>query len=123
MVKAPGPAPYTYDLGDLWLRKTGFPVVFAVFAVREKVVDRYESEIKAVISSYHTSLKYLKEKKDEVIVRALQRYPDIIYDIDSYYDLLEFEFTEDLKKALMFYFSVAGDLGFIKKVERLRYLK
>ncbi len=27
--------PYVYDLGDLWLRKTGFPVVFAVFAVRK----------------------------------------------------------------------------------------
>ena len=122
MVKAPGPASYTYDLGDLWLRKTGFPVVFAAFAVRERIVDRYESEIKAVISSYRTSLRYLKEKKNEVIVKARQRYPDIIYDIDNYYDLLEFEFTEDLKKALMFYYTVAGDLGFIKKVARLRYL-
>jgi hypothetical protein len=36
---------------------------------------------------------------------------------------LEFEFTEDLKKAMMFYYSVAGELGFIKKVERLRYLE
>lgn len=122
MVKTSGPASYIYDLGDLWLRKTGFPVVFAVFALREKIVKRYETEIKAVISSYHSSLCCLKEEKDNVILKAKQRYPDIIYDIDNYYDLLEFEFTEDLKKALMFYFSVAGELGLIKKVDRLRYL-
>ncbi len=122
IAKTSGPTPYTYDLGDLWLRKTGFPVVFAVFAVRERIVERYETEIKAVISSYHTSLRCLEEEKDKVILKARQRYPDIIHDIDNYYDLLEFEFTEDLKKALMFYYSVAGELGLIKKVEMLRYL-
>ena len=122
MVKAPGLPPYTYDLGDLWLRKTGFPVVFAAFVVRERIVERYEADIKAVISSYHTSLTCLKEEKNEVVRKANQRYPDIIYDIDNYYDLLEFEFTEDLKKALMYYYSVAAELGLIKKVERLKYL-
>jgi len=122
MVKTSRPAAYTYDLGDLWLRKTGFPVVFAVFSVREKIVNKYEPQIKAVISSYHTSLRCLKEKKGDVIIKAKQRYPDIIFDIDNYYDLLKFEFTEDLKTALMFYYSVAGELGLIKKVDRLEYL-
>lgn len=122
MVKTPGPTSYTYDLGDLWLRKTGFPVVFAVFAVREKVINKYEGEIKSVISSYHRSLHCLKEEKENVIAKAKKRYPDIIYNIDDYYDLLEFEFTDDLKKALMFYYSIAGEMGLIKKVKTLRYL-
>jgi len=122
MVKSPTPAPYTYDLGDLWLRKTGYPVVFAVFAVRKAIVDQYAAEIKAVISSYHASLRCLEDKKEEVIQKAKQRYPDIIYDIDNYYDLLEFEFTDDLKKALMFYYSVGAQLGLIKKVDTLKYL-
>ena len=122
MVRVQEPASYTYDLGDLWFRKTGFPVVFAVFAVRRDVSQKYEAEIKSVISSYHESLKCLKVEKDKVIAKAKERYPDIIYDIDEYYDLLEFEFTDDLKKALMFYYSIAGEMGLVKKVERLRYL-
>ena len=122
MVRTPEPASYTYDLGDLWFRKTGFPVVFAVFAVRRDVSVKYEAEIKTVISSYHKSLKCLKEEKDTVIAKAKERYPDIVYDIDDYYDLLEFKFTDDLKKALMFYYSIAGELGLIKQVERLKYL-
>ncbi len=122
MVKAPGPTAYIYDLGDLWLRKMGFPVVFAVFAVREKIAKKYEAEINSAISSYRESLCCLKQEKNQVIRKAKQRYPDIIYDINNYFDLLEFEFTENLKKALMFYYSVAGDLGLIKKVTNLRYL-
>lgn len=122
MVRVQEPASYTYDLGDLWFRKTGFPVVFAVFAVRRNVLVKYEGEIESVISSYHKSLKCLKEEKDKIIRKAKERYPDIVYDIDDYYDLLEFNFTDDLKKALMFYYSIAGEMGLIKKVERLKYL-
>jgi chorismate dehydratase len=122
MVKISVPAQYVYDLGDLWLRKTGFPVVFAVFAVRENIVSKFESEIQAVISSYHTSLGYLEREKDSVIRKAKARYPDILYDIDHYYDLLEFQFTGNLKDALMSYYAAAGELGLLHNVERLRYM-
>ena len=122
MVRSPELPAYTYDLGDLWLRKTGFPVVFAVFAVREKALEKYAPEIQAVISSYRTSLRCLELEKDHVIMKAKQRYPDIIYDIDTYYDLLEFELSDTLKQALLFYYSAAADLGLIKKVEKVKYL-
>jgi chorismate dehydratase len=122
MVKISEPAPYMYDLGDLWLRKTGFPVVFAVFAVRERIVEKYESEIKAVVSSYHNSLVYLKKDKENVILKAQEKYPDIIYDINTYYNLLKYEFDEDLKKALLFYYSVASEMGLLKEVKKIDYL-
>ena len=122
MVRSPGLPAYTYDLGDLWLRKTGFPVVFAVFAVREEALEKYAPRIKSVISSYRLSLRCLEQEKDFVIMKAKQRYPDIIYDIDSYYDLLEFELNDALKQALLFYYSAAADLGLVKRVEKVRYL-
>jgi chorismate dehydratase len=116
------PIPYIYDLGDLWLRKTGFPVVFAVFVVRERVIEKYSSRIKSVISSYHSSLCYLEEEKEHVVSKARAKYPDIIYDINSYFDLLEFKFDDELKKALMFYYAIAGEMGLLKKVTKLNYL-
>ena len=116
------PIPYIYDLGDLWLRKTGYPVVFAVFTVRESVVEKYSSEIKSVISSYHRSLRYLEEEKEHVVSKARLKYPDIIYDINSYFDLLEFKFDDELKNALMFYYTLAGEMGLLKKVVKLNYL-
>lgn len=122
MVQPSEPPSYVYDLGDLWLRKTGFPVVFAVFAVRKKVLNKYESIIKTVVSSYQSSLNFLETDKHTVVLKAKKRYPDIIYDIDSYYDRLQFEFTDNLKKALMFYFSIAEEMDLIKPVKNLQYL-
>ena len=116
------PISYIYDLGDLWLRKTGYPVVFAVFALREKVIEKYSSQIQSVISSYHRSLNCLKKEKEYVVSKARAKYPDIIYDINGYFDLFRFEFVDDLKKALMFYYSVAGEMGLLKKVTQLNYL-
>ncbi len=122
MVIGSKPAAYTYDLGDLWLRKTGFPVVFAVFVVRKKSVSDGRDEIGAVISSFHRSLKCLEQEKQTVIAGAKNKYPAITYDIDSYYDLLRFEFSAPLKKALNYYFTAASELGFIKEVKKLEYL-
>ena len=37
--------------------------------------------------------------------KAVQRYPEVAYDADTYYTLLKFEFTHELKKALEFYWK------------------
>ena len=121
MLKSPVPPTYTYDLGDLWLRKTGHPVVFAVFVVRKAIIDRYYSKIQMIISSYKKSLECLKNEKKKIILKATQKYPDVIYDINNYYDVLKFEFTDELKKALMFYFAEGADLNLIKETRNLTF--
>jgi chorismate dehydratase len=116
------PVSYIYDLGDLWLRKTGFPVVFAVFAVRQRVVEQFKHQIKSVVSSYHRSLRCLEEEKETVVSLAKAKYPDIVYDINGYFDLLQFKFNDNLKNALMFYYEIASEMGLLKKVTGLNYL-
>jgi len=96
--------------------------VFAVFAVRKKVAQCYTTEIKNVVSSYHKSLQYLRDEKKDVYIAAAKQYPSIQKDIEAYYNLLQFEFTVDLKKALAFYFEKSGELGLTKKVASLEYL-
>ncbi|MBF0117353.1 MAG: menaquinone biosynthesis protein [Desulfobacterales bacterium] len=122
MLKTSEPIPYIYDLGDLWLRKTGFPVVFAVFAVRKAIISKYLKHIETVINSYHTSLSCLYEKKETVIKHAKLKYPDILYDISHYYNLLKFEFTDDLKKSLLHYFFMAEDIGLLNTVKEINFL-
>ena len=123
MIGAREPVSYSYDLGELWLRKTGFPVVFAVFAVRENALRKHGPKIRAVIGSYRDSLGCLKAEKGNVIAGARQKYPEIIYDIDAYYRLLQFEFTSELKKAFGFYLETAAELGLLDKIGQIRYLK
>jgi len=116
-------APFKYDLGELWLQKTGFPVVFAVFTVRKNVVKDNLSELMAVINSYRSSLKCLVQEKESVVIKARQKYPDISYDVNGYYDTLQFEFTDGLKNALKYYLSAAEELNLLKKVESLNFFE
>jgi chorismate dehydratase len=115
------PTPYVYDLGDLWLRKTGHPVVFAVFAVQARAAARATGEIGRVIDSYNKSLLCLHTERETLIARAREKYPRVAYDIDTYYSLLRFEFTPDLHGALEFYFREAGSLGLLENVPAVSY--
>ncbi|QTA89772.1 menaquinone biosynthesis protein [Desulfonema magnum] len=122
MTRNPEAVPYVYDLGDLWLRKTGFPVVFAVFVVRKKAMREQPETLKAIISSYHKSLGCLETERDIFIRKAGEKYPNIAYDISTYFRLIKYEFTQELKDALRFYFSVAGASGFLRQVNTLEFI-
>jgi chorismate dehydratase len=122
MIFRSSPTMYVYDLGEIWLQKTGFPVVFAVFGVRKAITKKFASEIRKVIRAYHASMECLKHEKEKVITCAAAKYPDIDFDINRYFSLLKFEFTDELKNALMFYLSIAGEMGFLKLISRLEYL-
>lgn len=121
MIYRPEPELKVYDLGELWMEKTGFPVVFAIFVLRKEIVSQYTREIRNVIQSFHNSLKCLETDRKNLVLKAQNKYPDIKYNIEDYYRLLEFKFTGDLKKALEFYYSEAGSLGLIKTVKKLEY--
>lgn len=124
MVKSNTPVSFSYDLGELWLRKTGFPVVFAVFAVRKESLAEYEKEIKAVIESYRVSLNCLEKEEDRVIEAARRKYPDITYDIQGYFKkLLQFKFTDRQKKAFRFYLDKAFEMGLVEDRVEIHYLE
>ena len=111
-----------YDLGKLWMEMTGFPVVFAVFAVRDGVWDKYPAETNGIVASYKKSLACLSDAPDDLVANAKEKYPNVTRDISGYYNLLKFEFTDELKRALLFYYQTAGELGLIPKLTELKYM-
>jgi chorismate dehydratase len=116
--------PYVYDLGDLWFRKTGFPVVFALFVARKAAVESEPDAVDAVIRSYHASLSCLNTDERETFLQsAKSEYPNIAYDIPTYFRLIKYDLTETLKQALRFYFALAGEeLGLLKTVGELEFM-
>ena len=123
MLRSSAPVSFSYDLGELWLRKTGFPVVFAVFAVNEEAIDRCCNEITAVIKSYRDSIECLEKEVQNVVTAAQNRYPDITYDVQGYYETcLQFKFSDRLKQALKFYYDKAFEMGLFKEEVKIRYL-
>ena len=119
--KFKNPPPYIYDLGDLWLRKTSYPVVFAVFALNKEWKAGHEEEITQVKESFKRSLNLLHHEKGDLVASAKKKYPDIAFDISMYYDLLKFEFTDELKKGLHFYYLSAAEAGFLDPVRHVSF--
>lgn len=115
-------SPYTYDLGDLWLRKTGYPVVFAVFAVSEAAARNNLVQVRAVTESYYKSLACLDLERATLLEKAAARYPGISFDLDAYYRSLEYDFVDELKTAFEFYLSRASELGLLGKVGPLKFM-
>lgn len=113
---------FMYDIGELWLLKTGHPVVFAVFALRDEAFSRKKHRIDAAIDSFQKSLRCLENDRASLISAASARYQEFKDDyIDEYYRLLKFSFTEELRNALLFYFASAAEEGFLQPVERIRW--
>mgnify|MGYP001283704996 CR=1 FL=1 len=121
MVEPEEPVEYIYDLGDLWMRKTGFPVVFAIFLARREAVEKNADMIRRVCTSYKKSLEIMRNDRELVVKEASAMYPDIIYDISKYYSYLKFEFTSELKDALTFYYREAHAAGILDRVEKLEF--
>ncbi len=113
---------FMYDIGELWLLKTGHAVVFAVFALRDEALARKRQTIDAVITSFRQSLQCLESDRASLIAAASARYPDFdVKFIDEYYRLLKFSFTDELRKALKFYFDLAAEEGLLEKVRDIRW--
>ncbi|MEK7721379.1 MAG: menaquinone biosynthesis protein [Elusimicrobiota bacterium] len=115
-------APYSYDLGEIWLKKTGLPVVFAVFAAARGTAADDPAGVKAVINSYRASLRCLMDERPELVARAALKYPAVNCDISAYLDTLRYEFTDSRKDALKYYFSAASELGLLKEVKSLEFI-
>ena len=123
MLRSSTPVSFSYDLGELWLRKTGFPVVFAVFAVRVEAIERYSNEIVSVIKSYRASIECLETEVQKVVEAARNKYPDITYDVKGYYETcLQFKFSDRLKQALGFYYDKAFEMRLFEKEVEIQYL-
>jgi chorismate dehydratase len=119
MVQCSEPVEYTYDLGDLWQRKTGHPVVFALVTVQNSFLSERKGDVLRVVDSFNSSLDVLENSPGELISGAQKKYSHISYDVEHYYSLLKFRFLQHHKDALAYYYSLAGEMGLLEKVETI----
>ncbi len=113
---------YTYDLGELWMKLTNKPVVFALFAVQKEFYNNNIDTLHKIISSFNESLSIMKENPKKIIDKAKSKYPDITYDAQKYYELLQFHFNEDLQESALFYFQEAHKAHLLQSVSELNFI-
>ena len=111
------PTPH-YDLGRLWLERTGLPLVFAVWAAREPVAAGVRELEEALVESVRQA-----RAEPEVLAReASERYGYPPGFLARYFEKLRYRFGPRERAGLLTFFELAADVGALERVPELRFL-
>ena len=111
------PTPH-YDLGKLWLDRTGLPMVFAVWAAPEPVVDGLAELERALVASVR-----LARAEPEVLAHeASLRYGYPPGYLARYFEKLRYSFGPRERAGFYTFMEMARDVGELEHVPELRFV-
>jgi len=111
------PTPH-YDLGRLWLERTGLPMVFAVWAAREPLVDGLEELEDALVAS----LRAARAEPERLAYEASERYGYPAGFLARYFEKLRYTFGPRERAGLMTFLELAQAADELEHVPELRFL-
>ncbi len=111
------PTPH-YDLGRLWLEKTGLPMVFAVWAAPEPVADGVAELEHSLVASVR-----LARSEPGVLAReASERYGYPAGYLARYFEKLRYSFGPRERAGFYTFLEMARDVGELEHVPELRFV-
>jgi chorismate dehydratase len=111
------PTPH-YDLGRLWLERTGLPMVFAVWAAQEPLVD-------GLIDLEHSlvaSVRLARSEPERLARQASQTYGYPAGFLARYFEKLRYSFGPRERAGLYTFLEMARDVGELAHVPELRFV-
>jgi chorismate dehydratase len=111
------PTPH-YDLGRLWLERTGLPMVFAVWAAREPVVDALRELEEALVAS----VRLARAEPENLAFESAARYGYPAGFLARYFEKLRYRFGPRERAGLLTFFELARDAGMLERVPELRFV-
>ena len=111
------PTPH-YDLGRLWLERTGLPMVFAVWACsdppRAGVAELEEALVESVLLA--------RSEPGRLAHEASARYGYPAGFLARYFEKLRYSFGPRERAGLITFFELARDVGELERVPELRFV-
>jgi chorismate dehydratase len=111
------PTPH-YDLGRLWLERTGLPMVFAVWAAPDPVADGLADLEAALVES----VKLARAEPERLAFEASERYGYPAGFLARYFEKLRYSFGPRERAGLYTFLEMARDAGELKHVPELRFV-
>ena len=112
------PTPH-YDLGKLWLERTGLPMVFAVWASPEPVAEGVAELEHSLVASVR-----LARSEPQVLAReASARYGYPAGYLARYFEKLRYSFGPRERAGLYTFLEMARDVGQLDHVPELRFVR
>ncbi len=111
------PTPH-YDLGKLWLDKTGLPMVFAVWAAPEPVAEGVAELEHALVSS----VRLARAEPQVLAFEASERYGYPPGYLARYFEKLRYSFGPRERAGFYTFLEMARDVGELEHVPELRFV-
>jgi chorismate dehydratase len=111
------PTPH-HDLGRLWLERTGLPMVFAVWAAPEPVVDGLLDLQDALVAS----VRLARSEPEVLAFEASERYGYPAGFLARYFEKLRYSFGPRERAGLYTFLEMARDVGELHHVPELRFI-
>jgi chorismate dehydratase len=111
------PTPH-YDLGRLWLERTGLPMVFAVWAAPEPLADGLVELEQALVDS----VRLARAQPETLAFEASERYGYPAGFLARYFEKLRYRFGPRERAGLMTFLELARDAGEVDVVPELRFV-
>ena len=112
------PTPH-FDLGRLWLERTGLPMVFAVWACPEPLAEGLAELEDALVSS----LRIARAEPEQLAHEASLRYGYPAGFLARYFEKLRFRFGPRERAGLYTFLELARDAGLLETVPELRFVQ
>lgn len=113
--------PYSFDLGNLWKKNTDMPVVFAVWAVRKDFAENDNEAVRKIEEMLLESYEYGLNNREGIIEFAKSICPEPECTYKDYFKHLGYKFTEEKRKALLFFYEKASKLGLCEVCNKLEF--
>jgi chorismate dehydratase len=111
------PTPH-YDLGRLWLERTGLPMVFAVWATPEPVAEGLLELQDALVDSVRAA----RAEPETLAHEASARYGYPAGFLARYFEKLRYSFGPRERAGLLTFLELAHDVGELGEVPELRFV-
>jgi chorismate dehydratase len=111
------PTPH-YDLGRLWLERTGLPMVFAVWAAP----DPPPAGLAALEDALVASVRRARAEPEQLAFEASERYGYPAGFLARYFEKLRYRFGPRERAGLYTFLEMARDAGELDDVPELRFV-
>jgi len=112
------PTPH-HDLGRLWLERTGLPMVFAVWAAPEPVVEGVAELQEALVAS----VRLARAEPERLARAASERYGYPAGFLARYFEKLRYSFGPRERAGLYTFLELARDVGELDQIPELRFVR
>ena len=111
-----------YDIGQLWMERTGYPVVFGIIAVNPQSIKTHKGPLDMLFSTFHESHAHYKRRPEDIAALA-QSHSQLSLNFTDYFSHLNYIFSDELKKGLLYYYRMLAQYGLGHTVDQLRFYK